>query len=278
LYLNDPEGYLLARRKERAKDLKKQRWAGIIAAVLALGMIGSLVIGYIGQAVGGGGAQIPQEQAEPQPEDYLDHYRGEVEKLEDYIEEHGASEAVLLELAENYRYLVFIQQLFFEDQEALEEYQGSLTAVYSELVDLEPSNEEYRLELINLYMEQQLEEDQLTEEIASLQEILREDPSPLVHLSLISLLSSYNREELFEEESQWLYQYLNEKIEDDVAGGEEVFYFAVLLGEYLDSPSEAKTVLSDLLEVEDEESQVYQEAQNYLTYLQTDNDEEEMLP
>ena len=51
-------------KKERPRNLKNQRWAGIVAAILALGMVVSLVGAYIGQAVGGG-APLPDQQAEP---------------------------------------------------------------------------------------------------------------------------------------------------------------------------------------------------------------------
>ncbi|MDZ4132763.1 MAG: hypothetical protein U1E11_06460, partial [Dethiobacteria bacterium] len=88
----------MARNKVRAKDITKQRWACIVAAILALGMLISLVGVYIGQSVGGSRASLPEQQVEPQPEDYLAHYENEVERLETYLDEHEASEAILLEL------------------------------------------------------------------------------------------------------------------------------------------------------------------------------------
>ena len=79
----------MAAKKVTVKNLKKQRWAVIVAAVLALGMIVSLVGSFIIQAVGGGDPLLPEQQinqqAEPQPEDYLDYYRSEVERLDEYL-------------------------------------------------------------------------------------------------------------------------------------------------------------------------------------------------
>jgi hypothetical protein len=268
----------LARNKVRAKDIKKQRWAGIVAAILALGMLVSLVGVYIGQSIGGSRASLPEQQAEPQPEDYLAHYENEVERLEAYVDEYEASEAILLELVENYRYLTYIQQIFFDDQDSLAGYQKRLVALYDSLIEIAPGKAQYRLDLLNLYIEQGADKDLIFEQIAPLQEMLREAPDPMAHLTMISLLSSTGEVEPAQEEAQWLLAYFEDREASGLADNEERFYFAVLLGEYLDDRAQALTILDEIITVEDEESAIYLQAFNYLNYIQGDTDDDELAP
>ncbi len=268
----------MARNKVRAKDIKKQRWAGIVAAILALGMLISLVGVYIGQSVGGSRASLPEQQTEPQPEDYLEHYENEVERLELYLDEHEASEAVLLELVENYRYLIYIQQIFFDDQDSLVDYEERLVALYDTLIEMAPDKAQYRLDLLNLNIEQGADQGLISEQIASLQEMLRAEPDPMVNLTLISLLSSTGEAETAEEETQWLFAYLDDRVASGLADNQERFYLAVLLGEYLDDRTQALTIIDEILAVEDEESAIYLEAYNYRNYIQSDTDDGELAP
>lgn len=268
---------MLAQKKPRARDLKKQRWAGIVAAILALGMLVSLVGVYIGQAIGGGGTPFPEQQEEPEPEDYLAYYEGEVERLEVYLEEHGASEAVLLELAENYRYLTIVQQIFFDDQVAVEHYQGKLISTFADLVDLLPANPQYRLELAYLYQEAQKEKQLIIDEITALQDLLRVNPDPMYHLSMIQLLESLGEGEIVEEEVILLKEILEEKISGGVADNEERLYYAVLLGEYLNDTTEARLILESILLQESEESRIYQNALAYLDYFSNENRNQDII-
>jgi len=264
----------LAKKTERPKDLKKQRWAAIVAAILAFGMLASVVGGYLGLTYGGG-AGLSQEQSDPQPDDYLAYYEGEVERLEDYLDDNDPSPSVLQELAENYRYLSFIQQMYFNDHEAVAEYQERLLSIHETLTDLEPDNPRFRLELINLYQEQQKEEDLITDEIAILQELLRDNPDPMIHFSLINLLDAEDREDLKQEEVDWLYGHLGSRVAGGEADNEENLYYAFLLGEYMDEPAAAKPLLEEILTEESEDSWLYREAENYLSYLETEDDLEE---
>jgi len=266
----------VVKKTERPKDLKRQRWAAIVAAILAFGMLASVVGGYLGHALGGDGA-VMNQQADPEPEDYLAHYKGEVERLEEHIDEHGPSPSVLQELAENYRYLSLIQQMYFDDMEAVEEYQERLLSIYKTLVELEPDNPMFRLELISQYKEQGREEAEIAEEISALQDMLREDPDPMVHLSLITLLDTEGREDLFQEEVEWLFGHLESRVMEGAADNEERLYYTFLLGEYLDDQTTAKSMLDGILEDESEDSWIYREAQSYLNYLQSEEDVEEDL-
>lgn len=263
-------------KKERPKNLKNQRWAGIVAAILALGMVVSLVGAYIGQAVGGG-APLPDQQAEPEPEDYLNYYEGEVERLESYLEDNEPTEAVLLELAENYRYLSVVQQVFFDDQEAIEDYEERMVSLFQSLVELETDNPDYRLELINLYLEQGVNEELITEQVEIARELLRDNPEPMQHLSLVQLLSTAGKNELLEEEAAWLENYMAPRVASGEADNEERFYYAILLGEYRGETDTAKDILEEVLEEESEDSTIYQNALTYLEYFRTDNDEQEII-
>lgn len=268
----------MARNKVRAKDIKKQRWAGIVAAILALGMLISLVGVYIGQSVGGSRASLPEQQAELQPDDYLEHYENEVERLELYLEEHEATEAVLLELVENYRYLTYIQQIFFDDQDSLVGYNERLVDIYETLIEMAPDKAQPRLDLLNLHIEQGADQSLIAEQIALLQEMLRDEPDPMSNLTLISLLSSSGEVEMAQEEAQWLLTYLEDRVVSGLADNEERFYLAVLLGEYLDDRTQALTIIDEILAVEDEESAVYLEASNYRNYVESDTDDGEVAP
>lgn len=263
----------MAKRRVRAKDIKKQRWAGIVAAVLALGMLVSLAGVYIGQSILGSENDLPGPQEELQPEDYLTYYQGEVDRLELYIQQHEADEAVLLELVENYRYLSFIQQVFFDNQDLTEEYDLRMVSLYKSLIELEPLNLRYRLELINLYLEKYDNRDLVNKEIADLKELLRVNPDPLVHLSLIHVLSSTGQEELALEEISWLHQYLEVRVDQGLSDNEELFYYAVLLGEYIYDVTAAEEILMDIIDKEDENSIVYQDAKHYLDYLRSENNQ-----
>lgn len=262
----------MARKKVKTKDLKKQRWAAIVAGILAFGMLASVVGVYLSQAAGGRGPLLPDQPADPQPEDYLSYYESEVERLEEYLEEQDPSPAVLLELAENYRYLTFIQQAFFNNEEAISGYRDRMVFIYRTLVELEPDDPGYRLEYLRVLLEEDGYDRQVAEEIAVLREMLAEEPDPLVHLSLIGLLQNAGKEDMYQEELEELRGYLEEKLTAGTADNEERFYYAVLLGEYLDDPAAAGEILDHVLEEENPDSWIYREAENYRSYLLPDND------
>jgi hypothetical protein len=267
----------LAKSKPRARDLKKQRWAGIIAGILALAMVISLVGVYFSQALmSDRQASLPAQPAEQQPEDYLAYYQQQIDNLELYLEENEPTEAVLLELADNYRYLVYIRQMFFDDQETLELAESKLNDVYRSLIDLKPDNPQYRLELINFQLINDQDEP-AAEQIAVLLGQLHQKPDPLYHLSLVGMLNSIKETkpelgELAAEEIQWLQVYFEEMQEAETLNGQNRFYYAVLLGEYLDQQEAAKELLALILEQEDQESKVYQDALSYRDYLQPAED------
>ncbi len=260
----------MAKKKARATDLKNQRWAAVVAAVLAFGMLLSLVGVYIGQAIGGGneGVITPEQQAEPQPDDYLAYYEEEVQRLESYIEEHDPTVPVLLELAENYRYLVFIQQVFFEDEVAVEASRQKLTSVFTNLIDMEPENLGHRLEMINLQLEME-EEEAAAGGISILLDRLHEEPNPVIHLSLINIMVSTGFTAGTEEEISWLYSYLSERVDTGEVNSEDRFYLAVIYGEHMNDTDAATELLEEILAEEEEDSPVYQDVLSYIEYLQS---------
>ena len=264
----------MARKKVRAKDLKKQRWAGIVAAVLALGMILGLFGPNAYHAIFGSGTPLPDQQSEPEPQDYLDYYENEVARLESQLDENEENEAVLLELAENYRYLIVVQQVFFDNEEAIDEYQERLIDIYSSLTEVTPANMQYRLELAYLLFEGGDDHSQMLVEASAISGILRSNPDPLYHLSLIQLYDLVGQDELLMDEAEWLEEYLEEKIADGTADNDDLFYYAVLLGEYLGNVTSAKVILEEVIEEEGEESRLYQNALSYLQFFQAESGEE----
>jgi len=262
-------------KKEQPKTLKKQRWAAIVAAILALGMLVSAVGAYLGQGFGQEGGVMPNQQADPEPEDYLAYYEEEVERLEEYLEEHEPTAVVLRELAENYQFLVFIKQVYFDDQEAVREYKERMASIYESLIDKEPEAPEHRYELINLYLELQEEDQLIEEEVSVLIDTLHENPDPMVHISLIETLTVMDKEDKIEEEVNWLHHYLQGRVADETADNEERYIYAVLVGEYLEDPGAAESILEEVIEEEDEGSRIYQAARQYLSFLEADDDYEE---
>ena len=272
----------MAKQKPRARDLKKQRWAGIVAAVLALAMIISLVGVYISQALRSDRVVPPEQEAELQPEDYLAYYQDQIDDLESFLQDNQPTEAVLLELAENYRYLEYIRQMFFDDPEALEIVQARLIEIYLDLIDLEPDKPQYRLELINYYREMG-QEGLADEEIQIMIAKLRETPDPLYHLALIGLLKAEGESdpelaEVAASEIGWLKQYFEDRLESAPLDSQDQFYYAVLLGEYLDESDAAEAILTAIIASEAEESKVHQDALSYLGYLRPDLIETEQDP
>ncbi len=265
----------MARKKVRARDLKKQRWAAIVAAVLALGMILGLFGPNVYHAIFGSGTPLPDQQSEPEPQDYLDYYEAEVARLESQLDENEENEAVLLELAENYRYLIVVQQVFFNNEEAIEEYQERLIDIYTSLTDVAPADMQYRLELAYLLFEGRDDHSQMLDEASAISDILRANPDPLYHLSLIQLFDLAGEDELLMDEAKWLEEYLEEKIADDTADNDDRFYYAVLLGEYLGNVTFAKAILEEVIEEESEESRLYQNALSYLQFFQAESNEEQ---
>lgn len=269
----------MAKRKVRARDLKKQRWAGIVAAVLAFVFIFSLVgYGVWGNLFGETQGSHPDQPGELQPEDYLNYYEGEVERLEAYLLEHEGGEAVLLELAENYRYLIFVTQLFFDGEGPVDQYQSRMVDLFEELAEMNPDNSQYRLELINLYMELQYDEQKISREIDTVRELLRFEPNPVAHISFIGLLSSSGESEIMNEEIAWLEDHFEELKAKNQLSNEDLFYYAVLLGEYRGDQRAAEVLLESIMEQEDPGSNLYQEALNYLNYLRPDNENGLLLP
>ncbi len=263
----------MAKSKPRARDLKKERWAGIIAGILALAMLVSLVGVYIsGALTGDQQTAFPEQQTEQQPEDFLAYYQQQIDSLERYLKDNEPTEAVLLELADNYRNLVYIREMFFDDQEELEQAEGNLAAVYRTLVDLDQENPRYRLELINFQLGSDQDEP-AAGQIAVLLGQLHEQPDPLYHLSLIGLLNSTRETKpdlgiIADDEIQWLQAYFTKMQQAGSLSGQDRFYYAVLLGEYLDQQETADELLALILEQEDEESKVYQDALKYRERLQ----------
>jgi len=265
----------LARKKVRARDLKKQRWAGIVAAILALGMVLGLFGPNVYHAIFGSGTTLPDQQSEPEPQDYLDYYEGEVERLESQLEDNEGSEALLLELAENYRYLIVVQQVFFNNEDAIADYQERLIDVYSSLTSVAPSNMQYRLELAYLFFEGSEDRSKMLDEASEISDFLRLNPDPLYHLSLIQLLDLAGESEMAINEAQWLESHLEEKISEGTADNDERFYYAVLLGEYLGNTTSAKLILEEVIEEESEESRLYQNALAYLQFFQAESDDDQ---
>ena len=260
----------MSRKKSRAKDLKKQRWAGIVSLILALAMIVSLLGAYLSQRVASPDEPTIGDVAELQPENYMDYYREEIRIIESYLEENDPDEDILLQLSENYRYLIIFQQAFSDNEQEMQQLQEKLIAVQKSLIELDPDNVDYRLRLIDHYLRNNEEEKVILAEIDQLIDLLRENPDPLTHLILVGMLSSLGDLQTYDEELNWLHIYLGDKVEQGVASNEEYFYYAVLIGEYRADYVTAEQILQIVINDEEEDSPIHEQAISYLEYIQTE--------
>lgn len=248
--------------KPSRKSIRKQRWAAVIAGVLALGMLVSSVFIYF-NSVAGRNATPDQDWS---LEDYLEYYQSNVNQMEAYIEEHGPTTAVLESLLEGYNYLIMFQQISggSEDISAL---QNKMVGVYQSLIELAPSELRYRLELLYAYKSIEADQEMILEQAVILGDLLRESPKSTVHLQLINFLASINEEQLLEEEISWFSTYLEQRIEDDTADNVDRYCLAILAAEYLDDIETAYAQIDLILETEEEGSSLYSEAKQYLDKL-----------
>lgn len=257
----------MAKKKTRPRDLKKQRWAGIVAGVLALAMVASLAGIYLGQVAGGAGPSSPDQPAEQDPLEFLSLFEEEAGRLEEQLAGNPGDEAIIRELIDTYNTIRYFRQMAPNELPENEDVRDRLAELYRELIALKPEQAEHRLELVRFYVESGVGGRELETVVVELGELLRENPDPLTHLPLIHFLGIGGERELQETEIDWLKNYLEEKKASELADNEELFYFAILLGEYAAEPVRAEALLEEVIAAEDEESWVYLEASNYLQRL-----------
>lgn len=259
--------------KGKRKSIRKQRWAAVIASIIAVGMLLSSVIVYFGSMMPRGDSAGPDQDFNPEAS--RDHYRQKVEGLEEYIKEYGPTAAVWQELAENYQNLVMIQQVFFDEPDTLLSYQEAMLEAYRSLIELEPGEPGHYLQYMYAYRE--VAEDPLLvlEHLPNLTRLLHEKPEPRHSLALVGFLISMEQEELAQEESAWLRDYLEQKLAEDDLDNLGRYYYAVLLAEYQDDTGTSLEQLALILETETEGSELYLAAENYRKRLQPEEDAED---
>lgn len=264
----------MTRKRRTAKDIKNQRWATIVAAILALGMFASIAGIYLGQTPREDGPPpgmgSGEQSSEPGFEEYLAYYEGEAARLEEYLAENPPTEAVLMQLADNYRALAFFQgSPAYSNGEKLAETNQRLIEIQQELVLLDEDNPAYRLELIRAYLEVGGDDYAhiADREIAALQEELHSQPDPLLGLALLEILKSAGRDDLYNEELIFVGEHLEQLATGPAPASEDLLYFAILQGEHRGDRDAALELASEVMEKEGEGSWLYQEAASYLAYL-----------
>jgi hypothetical protein len=245
--------------KSSRKSIRKQRWAAVIAGILALGMLVSSVFIYF-NSVAGRNTTPGQDWS---LEDYLEYYQSNVDQMEAYIEEHGPTTAVLESLLEGYNYLMMFQQLSGELEGNLV-LQNKMVGVYESLIELAPSVLRYRIELLHAYKSIDAEEEKILEQAVLLADLLRESPQSAVHLQLINFLASMEAEQLLDQEIAWFSAYLQQRIEDEEADNVDRYCLAILAAEHLDDLETAYAQIALIMDAEEEGSALYNEAKAYL--------------
>lgn len=260
--LNIIEGVrIMADKKNKAprRSIRKQRWAAVIAVLIAVGMLLSSVLIYFDFAAGG---NQPPEQGWDL-EDYLEYARGNISTLEQYLQEHEPTVAVLESLAENYNSLILLQQMLSGDEQEIMEIKNKLVGVYRDLIVLAPAELRYRVDLIRAYTGLEADDETILAEALLLSELLRATPQAVAHMQLINLLAAEELEKQLQEEVAWLSAYLEERIEENQADNTERYYLAFLLAEHRAEIEAARIQLELILETEEEGSSLYNEAKRY---------------
>lgn len=262
--------------KRKKKD-RRQRWAAIIAGILAVAMALSAIAAYAGhlQNRDQGGIASPEQQLDL--EAYREQSLSEIERLEKYISEYEPAEGVLSELCRNYRLLIQIENMEEEvDEEKVEGYEAALKQYSLDLVELKPDNAEYRLQLLYLYHDLEEDAGSIAEEIGALQKLLHEKPVPQLALGLIEFLKvSEQPQESIAEETAWLKEYFDDLSAAGDLTNLERYYYAFLLGEYCEEIPAALDQLKVILKSESPEEELYSIVENYQEILQQREEEKE---
>jgi len=260
--LNIIEGVrIMADKKNKAtrRSIRKQRWAAVVAVLIAVGMPLSSVLIYFDFAAGGN--QTPEQGWDL--EDYLEYVRGNITTLEQYLQEHEPTVAVLESLAENYNNLILFQQMLSGDEQEITKIRNKLVRVYQDLIELAPAELRYRVDLIRAYTGLEADDETILAEALLLSEMLRATPQAAAHMQLINLLAAEELEKQLQEEVAWLSAYLEERIEENQADNTERYYLAFLLAEHRAEIEAARIQLELILETEEEGSSLYNEAKRY---------------
>jgi len=251
----------MADKKNKAtrRSIRKQRWAAVVAVLIAVGMPLSSVLIYFDFAAGGN--QTPEQGWDL--EDYLEYVRGNITTLEQYLQEHEPTVAVLESLAENYNNLILFQQMLSGDEQEITKIRNKLVRVYQDLIELAPAELRYRVDLIRAYTGLEADDETILAEALLLSEMLRATPQAAAHMQLINLLAAEELEKQLQEEVAWLSAYLEERIEENQADNTERYYLAFLLAEHRAEIEAARIQLELILETEEEGSSLYNEAKRY---------------
>ncbi len=264
--------------KGKRKSIRKQRWASIVAAIIAGGMLLSAVI------MGGGSifSGPPGGNTNPGPDlkAYRDALEREVENRETYIKQYGPTAAILKSLVEKYHELIYAQELVAVvepsdgDAERLLGYREKLILVFRSLIELEPEEAAHRIGFLDVYRAVEEDEALVLAEILSVRELLHRKPDPRYNLFIISLLHSMEQEELVQEEAAWLREYMEPKLAAGELENPDRYYYAWLMGEYVGDTETALEQLAVILAGEPESGELYQAAKNYQARLQAPDETE----
>lgn len=266
----------MAQKKETKRNIKKNRVAAIVAAILALGMI-------LSTATFVGGPMLleifAKDRSNPPGsewdlEAYREQFIADIENLEDYVAEFGPSVAVLENLAENYANLIMIEQTFYDEPDTVKGYQQKLLGAYRDLIDLEPEEPFYRLRLLAAYLEAEEDEAVVREEVEILTGMLHDNPDPVYSMQFIYLLQELQYEAEAREETTWLKEYLNARLSGDDTDNTERLYYAYLLAEYDADKEGALEQLGIILDEEEAESDLYKQAELYRDQLLAEDEGE----
>ena len=269
----------MAGKKSRVKrkDLRKQRWAGIIAGILALAMAISAIAAYAGHLLDRGSSGDPGQEQQIDSQAARKMCLDEIERLKKYIDDMETTAPVLGRLVEYYAFLIQLEEEEGEEkrvsEETLQGYRDDLLFYNHELVELEPKQPLHRLQLLENYHKYGGSETVIAGEIDVLRALIHENPSPSSSLMLIGFMkSSKQQEEMIAEEAAWLKDHLEQLEAEDKLDSENRYYYAYLMGEYLDDIQTAKEQLGLIMKEEPEESSIYSAAKGYLEQLEKEKE------
>ncbi|NLA11574.1 MAG: hypothetical protein GX883_05555 [Firmicutes bacterium] len=267
---------MTGKKVRRKKKDRRQRWAAIIAGILAVAMALSAIAAYASHLLNRGQGETAPPEQQLDLETYREHSLNEIKRLEQYISEYGPAVGVLGELCRNFRLLIQIENAGEQvDEEKVAGYEAALKEYSLDLIELEPDNPEYRLQLLYLYRELGEDDGSIAAEIASLQELLHEKPAPQMTLGLIEFMEVAEQpQESIAEEITWLEQYFEELSAGVGLTATERYYYALLLGEHREEIPAALEQLEIILKSEPPEEELHNAAENYQKTLQQREEEQ----
>ena len=244
----------------------KKSWMAIVAVIAALGMIFSVFFQALQGPGGLGGDEPAQEQDAGQHE--IERLEQQAMTLEQHIEDNP-DPVVMGNLADIYYEMHMYASMFETEKEA--DYLGKAAEYLEKSLDKDPDNLENHLFLLEIYDEAEKEEnvEEIAEKAESLaKEALEEEPDRIEnYLVLLEVYRYADKEDKEKEVASEGEELILEVLEENPEDSQARLHYSTLLLSYHQDMEAAVEQLEKVLEIEPEESPLYNTALQQLQRL-----------